>query len=243
MLHFPQNIPDEGNRTMTRSIRSLLLSVAAFAATVSAPIASSIIAPQASAQSFHRLREISDEYRDATVAFERHVCRAKYFDNYDEQLADRLECVAREFHSAAKNPKDVQRLLFHWQDLTATHFRAEEMLVRAHASCDPELLRCWQPVSESFACLAEEMKCYSNHPNSHRGANTPAMGGDDAADFGRFGEYGENDLRSQRLPNYAVPNSYSAPRGYSGHTQGVQLDPRREIGAAIATSILNRLLN
>lgn len=219
---------------MTRFFRSLLLSVAAFAATAYVPIASCVLAPQVFAQSFHELREISDQYRDATVAFERHVNRAKYFDNYDERLADRLECVAREFRSAAKNPKDIQRLLFQWQDLTATHFRAEETLVRAHAGCDPELLRCWQPVAETFACLADEMKCFAGHPHSHGGANTnPHPTSQLQPSFGSPNGFDGRGPATQRRPNAAIfPD-----------TRGVQLDPRRDIGAAIAASILNRLLN
>jgi len=259
---------------MTRFIRSLVLS-AAFVV----PIASSLFALPATAQVPHDLCEISDEYRSAALAFERHAYRAKYFDSYDERLADRLENVAREFRSAARNPKDVQRLLYHWQDLAATHVRVEETLVRAHAGCDPELLRCWQPVAETFTCLAEEMKCFRapiGHVHGHAEDSQPMFDpfGNGTGYFQQPSEYsarppfpsretpngysnqnqinqGQFDARFRQTPfgiqpnfgndrpvNQIRPNVPAYPRRPS-----VQVDPGRKIGAAIAATILNRLLN
>jgi len=271
----PQDPLKEGNRTMTRFIRSLLLSAAACIT----PIASSLFALPAMAQTSHDLCQISDEYRNAALGFERHAYRAKYFDSYDERLADRLENVAREFRSAARNPKDVQRLLYHWQDLAATHFRVEEMLVRAHAGCDPKLLRCWQPVAETFTCLAEEMKYFTNpigRVHDHAGNSQPTFDpfGNGTGYRQQPSEYGARppfpsretpngyidqnqmnqnqfDARFRQTPFGIQPNFGSdrpvnqirpSVPAYPSR-QSVQVNPRREIGAAIAATILNRLFN
>jgi hypothetical protein len=271
---------------MPRFIRSLVLFTTASAAIV----ISSLLMTAASAQPSHALCEISDEYRNATVDFERHVYRAKYFDSYDERLADRLECAAREFRSAAKNPNDIRRLLYHWQDLTALHVRSQELLVNAHADCDPELLRCWQPVAETFACLVEEMRCLAagGHDRPYPGfSGAPGIYGPERLHgterlYGPDRPYGpeplyvperlergsEFGMRPEGNLGYAVPRGSAGPLGtqaplrnqpslggnraavqlrpqvFSDPSQrGVPVDPGRELGAAIAATILNRLLN
>jgi len=267
---------------MAHSIRCLLVVMSlAFAA----PASLIFTATSAQAQSPHSLRRASDEYRDAALAFERHVHRAGYFDHYDKRLADRLENVSSDFRGAARNPGDLSRLLYHWNDLTTTHARVAQSLVVGCGRPDPELIRCWQRVDDTLGCLAIEMQCFTHDHHLPHVSNRPSHDGTFPANSPEYESLfdgrseslrGQNrrvyapqlaDPRFQNDPRFAAPGfqedrflgarplvpsqpsvqirpnfpPFDGSR-FSG-SQGSQVDSRREVGAVIAASILNRLLN
>jgi hypothetical protein len=207
------------------------------------PATNALVASPVHAQSTASLRAASDRYRDAVLDFERHVFRAGYFDRYEKQLADRLEDVSGDFRSATRDSRNIDRLLFHWNDLTTTHERVELTLVRGCSRPDPELLRCWVPVAETFVCLVEEMRCLTGgHSHVHR-SNRPSV-----EPFPSFADprYRDPRLVDPRFNGFqvnppAVQLRPSTPP-FTG-SRGAQVEPRREIGAIIAATLLNRLLN
>lgn len=267
---------------MARSIRSLLV---VMSLALTAPASLVLTATAVHAQSTHSLRRASEDYRDAAQAFERHVHRAGYFDHYDKRLADRLEDISADFRSAARNPGDLSRLLYHWNDLTTTHARVEQALVVGCGRPDPELIRCWQKVDDALGCLAIEMQCFTRNHHSPHVSNRPAHRVTFPAGFPRYesqfeghSEGRHDQHRPVYKPQLADPRGWNDPRfsdprfqdgGVHGarsapsrqptvqirpsaspvvgssffDNQGSQVDSRRDVGAAIAASILNRLLN
>jgi hypothetical protein len=189
----------------------------------------------ASAQSSAELRHASDRYRDAAREFDRYVNRAGYFSRFDERLADRLEEMARDFRSAARNPRDVERLIYHWNDLTATHIRVEETLIRGCGRPDPTLLHLWREVTRSYAYVASEMQCFTGGHASHRFPS----------------DWDRAPVHLRTAPGRFQHDDFhydSIPYGHRGgnlnfSSNGRQVTPRAEVGAVIAATLLNRLLN
>jgi len=242
---------------MAHSRRSLLLTVSI---ALVAPLLMTLQTSTAQAQSFHSLRRASDDYRAAVLGFERHVNRANYFDHYDRRLADRLEDVSSDFRSATRNASDVPRILYHWNNLNGTHALVEQTLVVGCGHPDPELVRCWQPVVAALNCLTAEMRCFTGGHRAPHVSNRP-----DYDSYQRAPVYDESyrdgGFEYQIQPGFGVqpmdprfggvrafPPSQPAvqvrPRTppFLG-SYGSQVDPRREMGAAITATILNRLLN
>ncbi len=244
---------------MSRTVYASLLIAALLLATT-------VFSPAAHAQSNRSLRSASDRYREAVLGFERHVYRAGYFDHYAKRLADRLEDISGEFRSAAHNPGDVPRLLYHWTDLTTTQARVDATLVRGCSRPDPELLRCWEPVLIAYNCLVEEMNGYTTgHQHPHLSGRSPVtpypvvpqyngfpQGGFPQGGIGYGGQTGF-DQNYNFLPQGFPPSGFDPnppavqfrpnTPPFTGSRGAQQVDPRREIGAAIAATLLNRLLN
>jgi hypothetical protein len=249
--------------------------------------------PQASAdaQSYHALRAASEEYRDVVLNFESHINTGRQFDKYDRRVADRLEDASGEFRSAARNPRDVERLLHHWNDVSIAHQLAERMVLGC-GHPDPALLECWRPVAETYLCLVAEMRCFAGHGGhgGHGGHSSYRVPVDSYADQWNRGGLRQDPSRfdsgypgigfpgsvhphhggvyapshnPRALPphvqpgygrdfrsNGTVPPSDWRPDGRGGFQSNRQpaieirpADPRREVGAAIAATILNSLLN
>lgn len=225
---------------MPCSLASLLLT-AAFASAI--PVSSSLWATPAHAQSTPGLRAAADEYRDAARHFERHVESAGYFNHYDRRLADRLEDVAGDFRSAARDPHDTRRLLYHWSDLTSTHVRVETVLVHGCSHPDPHLLQCWQPVVDAYACLVAEMHCYTHGRHSH-GYQRPYISGRPPVDpYPAFPSYGYPHALPYGSPSYGSASQYRPSTPPFQGSRGFQIESRRDVGAAVAATILNRLFN
>lgn len=222
--------------------------------------ASLAVTAPANAQSSPELRRASDGYRDAAREFDRYVNRAGYFSRFDERLADRLEEMAREFRSAARNPRDVERLIYHWNDLTATHIRVEETLIRGCGRPDPTLLHLWGEVTRSYAYVASEMQCFTGGHVSNRFPSEwdrvpvqplPAPSRFQHDDFYYdaipYRHQDDCQFRSGRpdwhvSPGHAnFPQQHGGNASFSGH--GRQVNPRAEVGAVIAATLLNRLLD
>lgn len=185
----------------------------------------------ASAQSSAELRHASDRYRDAAREFDRYVNRAGYFSRFDERLADRLEDMAREFRSAARNPRDVERLIYHWNDLTATHIRVEETLIRGCGRPDPTLFRLWREVTQSYAYVASEMQCFTGGHVSHdfqaTGAGLPLALCPNPATFSRMTFTMTRSLTDTRTTATSDPVSLigtfrPATRAFLGNTAETQ---------------------
>ena len=294
---LPQRLPpdplEEGNRIMfTKSLFGSLTRSSIAGAFVA--LAGLFSGTSAEAQSLHSLRAATEEYRDAARNFESHVRSDRRFSHYDRRVADRLEDASSDFRSAARNPRDVERLLHYWNEVSAAHFLAER-LVRGCGRPDPALLECWHPVAEAYQCLVAEMRCLSGHgghssyripvdpqpsPWHHGGVNHGGMhhgglnqggfpsqafpGGEIPHDGGFRGVDEYRVPRDPRLdPGWAEPgfgrnlrtpspvpsrpwqnDGLGSVQGYRQPAVEVRpVDPRREVGAAIAVSILNRLLS
>ena len=138
--------------------RSLLPSMV-----LSIPIIFAVLFTTAHAESTHSLRAAADDYRQAALDFERYVQRAGYFNQYDKRLADRHADISSEFRSASRSPRDISRLLYHWGDLNAIHFRIEETVVRRCLAHDPDLGRVWHLVDDAYECLVYELRHVTDH--------------------------------------------------------------------------------
>ncbi len=206
----------------------------ALAIAVAAPVAISHCANSAVAQSPYGqppygqpsyshptqgLREASDHFREVVLKFEAHVYRSRYIASRDKKLADDLEDASGAFRSAARNPRDLERLLYRWNELTAIQLRVEQVLIRSCERPDPELLRCWEPVVFEYLHLVEEMQCYTGGHGHSPQASRPYQ------------------------PQYTVPQAGFGYGQYQSNRPALDIDPRRDLGAAIATTLLNRLLS
>ncbi len=115
------------------------------------------VAPAVRADFDHPLYLAADHYRDTVREFERLSDRVRYLDSYTERAVDRLYGASNLLRVAARNPRDVDRLLDRYYDVVGLQDRIEATLF-ATGYADPRLAACWTDVRRAFAVVATHLE-------------------------------------------------------------------------------------
>jgi len=95
-------------------------------------------------------------YRDIVRDFERLSDRVHCLDRYTETAIDRLYGASNSLRSAARNPRNFERILDRYYDVVGLHRRVEAGL--ASGPVDPRLAACWVDVQRAFVALTHEIE-------------------------------------------------------------------------------------
>ena len=143
----------------------------------------------------------ADAYRDAVKAFEDRAKDHDHLPRYDRRLVDQLEDATSDLRSAAKHPEELERLLFHWNNVQPLHSRVDLAIFhRPGYPVSPLLSRSWQRVDITFNQLAAEMSLlHTPHVHAYR-SHRPVISGPPAlaprgGDWPRRAPYGSLDRR------------------------------------------------
>ncbi|QDV61519.1 hypothetical protein [Crateriforma conspicua] len=103
------------------------------------------------------LYRAADYYRDAVREFETHSDRARYLDSYTERAIDRLNSAANLLRTAARDPRNTDRLLDRYYDVVGLQDRIEATLFSS-GYADPRLSACWTDVRRAFTILSTHLE-------------------------------------------------------------------------------------
>ncbi|WP_146528842.1 hypothetical protein [Novipirellula artificiosorum] len=105
------------------------------------------------------LYRAADDYRDAVVHFERDVLRLRYVHRDDKRLVDRLEDATSRLRSESRHARDLNRLLYRWEEIQLLHQTVRSALFgRPCYPRNPELAVCWQEVECAYTQYAAAIR-------------------------------------------------------------------------------------